>query len=168
MFYLVGGAASFVAMQIAGYLVDRFGAFVLVVVGTALHLLTLDILFLDAWTVAPIFLIFALYMMSGSVRRVPMQKLATQVLAAGQRARFMSAVCRAAHFILGRCVRPLDRADRADGSLVGMDRIACRAFVVAAAVPFSCSSSSGGCESGPGLRPLSPKKLPELRVFYHE
>src|SRR5690606_31809883 len=91
MLYLVGGVASFVALQVAGSLVDRFGAFPLVVAATIFHLLALDFLFLDHWESVTIFLTFTLYMLSGSVRMVPMQTLATQVPSAETRARFMSA-----------------------------------------------------------------------------
>lgn len=137
MLYLVGGAASFVALQIAGRLVDRFGAFPLVAVGTIFHLLALDFLFLDPWEVAPIFLIFTLYMLSGSVRMVPMQTLATQVPEADQRARFMSAQSAVQHLssAFGAFLGSFLLVALPDGTLVGMERIAWAAAAVAAAVP---------------------------------
>lgn len=138
MLYLVGGFASFLAMQIAGYLVDRFGAFPLVLAGTIFHLMALDFLFLDPWEVAPIFLIFTLYMLSGSVRMVPMQTLATQVPEADQRARFMSAQSAVQHLAsaFGAFLGSWLLVALPDGTLVGMERIAWGAAVLAAAVPF--------------------------------
>ncbi len=138
MLYLVGGIASFVALQVAGRLVDKFGAFPLVAVGTVFHLLALDFLFLDPWEVAPIFLIFTLYMLSGSVRMVPMQTLATQVPQADQRARFMSAQSAVQHLssALGAFLGSFLLVALPDGTLVGMERIAWGAAAVAAAVPL--------------------------------
>lgn len=139
MLYLVGGAASFIALQVAGLLVDRFGAFPLVIAGTVFHLLALDFLFLDPWETAPIFLIFTLYMLSGSVRMVPMQTLATQVPAADQRARFMSAQSAVQHLsaALGAFFGSAVLVALPDGSLVGMQGLAWGAAALAAAVPLS-------------------------------
>ncbi len=139
MLYLVGGAASFIALQIAGRLVDKFGAFPLVVAGTIFHLLALDFLFLDPWEVAPIFLIFTLYMVSGSVRMVPMQTLATQVPRADQRARFMSAQSAVQHLSssFGAFLGSIILIAQPDGTLLGMKPIAWAAAIVAALVPLS-------------------------------
>jgi predicted MFS family arabinose efflux permease len=138
MLYLVGGVASFLAMQVAGFLVDRFGALPLVVAGTVFHLLALDFLFLDPWDTVPIFLIFTLYMLSGSVRMVPMQTLATQVPEADQRARFMSAQSAVQHLssAIGAFVGSALLIALPDGTLVGIERIAWAAAGAAALVPF--------------------------------
>lgn len=139
MLYLVGGVASFLAVRVAGVLVDRFGALPLVLLGTVFHLLALDFLFLDPWKTAPIFLIFTLYMLSGSVRMVPMQTLATQVPEADQRARFMSAQSVVQHLSssLGAFFGSVVLIALPDGTLVGMEGIAWGAAALAAAVPLT-------------------------------
>jgi predicted MFS family arabinose efflux permease len=139
LLYLVGGVASFVSLQMAGFLVDRFGAVPLVVAGTVCHLLALDFLFLDPWETAPIFSIFALYMVSGSIRMMPIQTLATQVPAADQRARFMSAQSVVQHLssAFGAFLGSLILVALPDGTLVGMKGIAWGAAALAAAVPLT-------------------------------
>lgn len=138
MLYLVGGVASFIALRVAGFLVDRFGALPLVIVGTVFHLLALDFLFLDPWKTAPIFSIFTLYMLSGSVRMVPIQTLATQVPATDQRARFMSAQSAVQHLssAVGAFLGSMVLVALPDGKLVGMEGIAWGAAVIAAVVPL--------------------------------
>lgn len=138
MLYLVGGLASFLALKVAGYLVDRFGAAPLVVVGTAFHLLALNFLFLNPWDAVPIFVIFTLYMLSGSVRMVPMQTLATRVPKVDQRARFMSAQSAVQHSsaAMGAFLGSALLVALPDGTLVGMERIAWGAAATAIIVPF--------------------------------
>ncbi len=135
--YLVGGIASFVVMQIVGGLVDRFGATKLVIVGTLFHLLALDFFFLHPMKVIPVFVIFTLYMLSGSVRMVPIQTLATSVPTPEERARFMSAQSAVQHMAsaLGAFLGSLMLYARPDGALVGMERIAWLSLVVASMVP---------------------------------
>ncbi len=136
--YLVGGIASFAALRIVGSLVDRFGAFPLVVTGSLFHVAALDLFFLDPKKTIPIFLIFTLYMLSGSVRMVPMQTLATQVPSFDQRARFMSAQSAVQHLAsaLGAFVGSIVLIALPDGTLVGMDKIAWGALFCAVVVPF--------------------------------
>lgn len=157
MLYLVGGIASFIALQIAGVLVDRFGAFPLVVAGTIFHLLALDFLFLNPWESVPIFLIFTLYMLSGSVRMVPMQTLATQVPSAETRARFMSAQSAVQHLAsaFGAFLGSLILVAHPDGTLVGMDGLALGAAVLAAAVPLSVLFLERGLKARAKLEALS-------------
>jgi predicted MFS family arabinose efflux permease len=135
--YLVGGVASFLAMQVAGFLVDRFGALPLVVVGTLFHLVALDLFFIDPSESIPLFVIFTLYMLSGSVRMVPMQTLATQVPQIDQRARFMSSQSAVQHLssAAGAFAGSIVLIAQADGTLIGMRPIAWCAVAVASACP---------------------------------
>jgi predicted MFS family arabinose efflux permease len=138
MLYLVGGVASFVVMRIVGRLVDRFGATPLVVVGTALHAVALVTAFVYRLSWLPVLAIFVVFMLSGSVRMVPMQTLASRVPRPEQRARFMSAQSAVQHAAsaLGAVLASLVLVAAPDGTLLHMDQVALGALVVACLVPI--------------------------------
>lgn len=139
LIYLVGGVASYMAMRLAGVLVDRWGALPLVIVGTALHVSSLYLAFLQPTLLLPVVVIFALFMLSGSVRMVPMQTLATQVPGPNDRARFMSVQSAVQHIAssAGAFASSLLLVAEPTGQLRGMETVAWGALVVALAVPFS-------------------------------
>jgi len=135
--YLVGGVASFIAMRIVGFFVDRVGSTAMVVVGTVFHAVALFAAFITPVAWLPVLLIFTVYMLSGGVRMVPMQALASRVPRLEQRARFMSAQSAVQHAAsaLGAMLASLVLVASPDGKLSGMDRIAWAALVVALLVP---------------------------------
>lgn len=137
LLYLVGGVASFVAMRLVGAMVDRFGATPLIVLGTGFHVVALVAAFIEPMRWLPVLLIFTIYMLSGSVRMVPMQTLASRVPRAEQRARFMSAQSAVQHAAsaLGAMLASLVLVAAPDGSLSGMSQVAWAALVVACLVP---------------------------------
>lgn len=138
MLYLVGGVASFVVMRIVGRLVDRFGATPLVVVGTALHAVALVTAFVYRVSWLPVLAIFVVFMLSGSVRMVPMQTLASRVPRPEQRARFMSAQSAVQHAAsaLGAVLASVVLVATPDGMLLHMDQVALSALLVACLVPI--------------------------------
>ncbi len=71
--YMVGGIASFVSMRIVGYWVDRAGASRIVLLGTLFYAAALYTCFIHPTVWLPTMLVFTLFMLSGSVRMVPMQ-----------------------------------------------------------------------------------------------
>src|SRR5262249_2062850 len=91
LLYLVGGIASFGAMRGVGRLADAFGYTSMIGLGTALTVIALLRGFTTPSPSLPVLLIFTVYMLSGGVRMVPMQALASRVPRVEQRARFMSA-----------------------------------------------------------------------------
>jgi predicted MFS family arabinose efflux permease len=78
-------------MRVVGIRVDRFGATPMIVLGTVFHVVALWAAFIAPISWLPVLVIFTIYMLSGSVRMVPMQALASRVPRPEQRARFMSA-----------------------------------------------------------------------------
>ncbi|RYZ09581.1 MAG: MFS transporter [Myxococcales bacterium] len=138
LLYLVGGVASFVVMRIVGRLVDRYGATPLVVLGTALHAVALVTAFVYRIPWLPVLAVFVVFMLSGSVRMVPMQTLASRVPRPEQRARFMSAQSAVQHAAsaLGAVLASLVLVAAPDGKLLHMDQVALAALVVACLVPF--------------------------------
>lgn len=141
LLYLVGGVASFVAMRLVGVLVDRFGATPMIVLGTIFHVVALVAAFIQPTPWLPVLLIFTIYMLSGSVRMVPMQALASRVPRPEQRARYMSAQSAVQHAAsaLGATLASLVLVATPDGSLQGMSQVAWGALFVACLVPIGAS-----------------------------
>lgn len=138
LLYLVGGAASFLSMRIVGRMVDKWGPVPLVLVGTAFHVVALHTAFISPKDTLPVLIIFTLYMLSGSVRMVPIQTLASQVPQPDQRARFMSAQSAVQHMAsaLGALLGSTFLIAEPSGHLLGMDKIAWGAVVAACIAPI--------------------------------
>lgn len=138
LLYLVGGVASFVAMRLVGVLVDRFGATPMIVLGTVLHVVGLLTAFIHPLSWLPVLVIFTIYMLSGSVRMVPMQALASRVPQPQQRARFMSAQSAIQHAAsaAGAMLASLVLVAEPNGKLQGMAQVAWAALIVACLVPI--------------------------------
>jgi predicted MFS family arabinose efflux permease len=136
--YLIGGLASFAAMRVAGVLVDRYGATLLVVLGTALHAFALVTAFVHQIPWLPLAAVFTIFMLSASVRMVPLQTLSSRVPWPAQRARFMSAQSAVQHAAsaVGAMLASAMLIAAPDGKLIHMDTVALGALVVACLVPF--------------------------------
>ncbi len=137
LLYLVGGTASFLVMRVVGGAVDRFGATTVIVVGTLLHGAALLLAFVYQFPSMPVILIFTIFMLSGSVRMVPLQTLASRVPRPEQRARFMSAQSAVQHSAsaLGAMAASLFLVAQPSGRLERMDQVALAALGVACLVP---------------------------------
>lgn len=138
LLYLCGGSASFVAMRVTGILVDRIGATWMVLCGTVLYLASIATGFLLRPLLVPILLVFSVFMMSGSVRMVPLQTLASRVPSPFERAQFFS-VQSAVQHLFSACgaatgVLLLDASPA--GSLLHTERLAWFSICLAAAVPL--------------------------------
>lgn len=138
LLYLVGGLFSFVVLRIAGWATDRLGATPVVVVGTALHAAALLSMFVYAAPWLPVLATFSLFMMSGSVRMVPLQALASRVPVPQERARFMSAQSVVQHLAaaVGAIAASSVLTADATGRLSQMDHVALVALALALLVPL--------------------------------
>lgn len=138
LLYLVGGAASFVVMRLVGALVDRYGATLLVGLGTILFSGTTFVTFVVPNPALPVLVLFVLFMLSGSVRSVPLHALASRVPRPEQRARFMSAQSATQHMAsaVGASVASLFLDAQPSGRLLGMDRVAAAAALLSLSVPI--------------------------------
>jgi len=136
--YMVGGIASFVAMRVVGYWVDRAGAARMVLLGTLFYAAALYTCFIHPMAWLPTMFVFTLFMLSGSVRMVPMQTLATRVPQPEQRARFMSAQSVVQHVAsaLGAMGASACLGSTASGALHGMESIAWIALALGCFVPL--------------------------------
>jgi hypothetical protein len=81
---------------------------------------------------------FMLYMLSGSVRMVPLQTLATKVPDAARRARYMSTQSAVQHVCssLGAMGASFAMSADSHGAIRGIEGVAVFAIVVATLVPF--------------------------------
>lgn len=135
--YLAGGGASFVASQLVGSLVDRFGAARLVVVGSAMFMTALVFTFIYPVDLDHVVFLFPVLMTSATMRGVPLQTLATRVPNPEARARFMSAQSTMQHLAsavgAGAAAFVLDAEP--SGKLVGMPTVAFAAMGIALFVP---------------------------------
>jgi predicted MFS family arabinose efflux permease len=138
LLYLVGGVASYFAVRLVGIGVDRFGSLTLVLVGTALHAFALFFGFISPTGSLPVVLVFTAFMLSGGVRMVPIQTLASRIPAPSVRARFMSAQSAVQHTAsaAGAFLSSAWLTAEPSGRLVGIEPIASVALALALVVPF--------------------------------
>jgi predicted MFS family arabinose efflux permease len=137
LLYLVGGGVSFVAMQVGGRMVDRFGSVGVVLVGSLL--LALDLLFgfihKPSWM--PAMAIFVGMMLGNSVRAVAFSALSTRVPPPRERARFLSVQSSVQHgaSALGAVLSTLFLSEGSDHRLYGITGVAIFALIMVAIVP---------------------------------
>jgi predicted MFS family arabinose efflux permease len=138
LLYLVGGVASFAATRVVGPLVDRFGATRLLSAGTAVFMTATFFGFVHPLHQVPVLAVFVLFMLSATLRGVPLQALASRVPRPQQRARFMSAQSATQHLAsaVGAIVASALLSADASGRLLGMEHVALGSLVLAMAVPF--------------------------------
>jgi predicted MFS family arabinose efflux permease len=138
LLYLVGGLFSFVTLRVAGWASDKVGATRVVAVGTALHAGALLTMFVHPLPWLPVLAVFSLFMMSGSVRMVPLQALASRVPHRRERARFMSAQSVVQHLAsaLGAIAASSVLIADHEGRLSHMDHVALVALALALVVPL--------------------------------
>lgn len=162
--YFVGGVASFFSNRLVGVLVDRFGATRMVAAGTAVFMLTLYFGFLHPLEVEHVLFLFPLLMLSGTLRGVPMNTLASRVPAPDVRARFMSAQNAVQHIAsafgaLGASV--VLTADET-GRLYGMHHVALFALVISVVVPLISAYVERGVRERERLTAAAPPEPPPV------
>jgi predicted MFS family arabinose efflux permease len=149
--YMVGGALSFFAMQVAGRATDRFGAAAVATVATAILLVAMQLWFVTppAGVTHAVMPLFVAFMASMSIRNVSMTALATRVPRFDQRAAYMSLQSTAQHVAssAGAVVSSRLLSDGPDGRLIGMPVVAMLAAVLALALPPLLAVISRGVRS---------------------
>jgi predicted MFS family arabinose efflux permease len=135
--YLVGGLASFVANRPVGMLVDRFGATRLVLAGTLIFVVAVHFGYVAPVSADHVIYVFALMMLSATVRGVPINTLASRVPAPAERARFMSALNATQHIssAAGALGAALLLESDAQGRLYGMVTVARISIGISLVVP---------------------------------
>jgi len=135
--YLVGGSVSFVAMQVGGRLVDRFGSLGVATAGSTL--LSCDLLFgfvaRPSWM--PALAIFVGMMLGNSIRGVAVSALSTRVPRPSDRARFLSLQSSVQHAAsaLGALLSTSFLRESSDHRLIGIPSVAIFSLLAVISVP---------------------------------
>jgi predicted MFS family arabinose efflux permease len=137
LLYLVGGIVSFVMMQLAGYLTDRFGPAIVVACGALLLTLALLAGFVFNTFYLPILFVFVIFMSAQGVRNVAVNALTSRVPEPHERASFQSAqsAVQSCAMALGGFVSTLLLHQLPDHKLEGMPRVALLALSLALIAP---------------------------------
>ncbi len=139
MLYLIGGAASFFVMRIAGRAIDRVGAAAVSVVGTIGIIIVLYLGYIAPGQLGgtAVLLLFVGFMLSMSVRNVAMVSLTSRVPRADQRAGYMSLQSTAQHVAsaTGAFVSSRLLHDTPAGRLDGIDTVSMLAVGLALLLP---------------------------------
>jgi predicted MFS family arabinose efflux permease len=137
LLYLIGGVAAFAVLQVAGRLVDRFGAIVITGVGTALLVAVFSVGFLPDPPILHPAALFVGMMVGASVRNVALNTLTSRVPSPAERGRYMSLQSTVQHLAasVGAIGASAVLSERPDGALVGLDRVAMGSIVLILAVP---------------------------------
>jgi predicted MFS family arabinose efflux permease len=140
--YLVGGLAAFAVLQVSGRLVDRYGAPLVVVAGSALLFVVFAIGFLPPLPLVPVAALFVGMMCGASIRNVAMNALSTKVPAPDERGRYMSLQSTTQHVSssVGAFGAAALLTEQPDGALVGMPVVASLSMVGIAVVPLLIAS----------------------------
>jgi MFS family permease len=138
MLYLVAGAVSFVAMQVTGRMVDRFGATVVAAVGTAGFVIVVGAGCATGTPHLPALAFFVGFMLSQALRNVAMNTVSTMVARPHERAAYQSLQSSAQHLASagGAILSSRLLIERPDHSLGGMERVAAFALSLSLMLPI--------------------------------
>jgi predicted MFS family arabinose efflux permease len=136
--YLVGGIASFAVVRVAGPVVDRIGSTPVAALGTILVSACLVIGFLPSHPIAPVMLVFSIFMCTGSLRGVPLSALSSKLPAPHERAQYMSLQSAVQHLSssAGAIGASMILVTAADHRLLHMDVVVTIAIALAAMMPL--------------------------------
>jgi predicted MFS family arabinose efflux permease len=140
--YLFGGVCSFLALPVAGRLVDRFGGARIAAPATAVVAWVIYEGFMRARPWLPVTLVFVVWMGAMGFRNVAMQTATSKVPSAAERARFMSLQSAVQHGAssLGAMLSTAMLSQGADGRLVGVGRVAAFTVAMFATLPFALAA----------------------------
>lgn len=137
LLYLAGGAVSFFAMRLAGWLVDRFGSFRVATVAALIVAVVTWSGFGVPTPKVPVVVIFMGFMLANALRNVAYNTLTSKVPRPRERARFMSLQSAVAHAAsaTGAFLSARMLGEGAGGRLEGMPRVAVASIALALLVP---------------------------------
>jgi predicted MFS family arabinose efflux permease len=138
LLYFCGGLCSFIGLQFAGRLVDRFGGTRVAAPATAIAVFVVVEGFGLAHPWLPPIAVFVLWMTSMSFRNVAMQTVTSRVPSPTERARFMSLQNAVQHgsAAVGAMLSTTMLSEGADHRMVGMPRVVAMTATLFATLPF--------------------------------
>lgn len=138
--YFFGGLSSFATLQVAGRMVDRFGAVRVGTAGSFVVVALVGTVFLAQASWCPPTLFFILFMMAMGTRNVAYQALTSRVPGPGERARFQSLQSAIQHgasaagaFLAAQMLTPSSGEPR---RLLGMGAVAVVSMALSATIPW--------------------------------
>jgi predicted MFS family arabinose efflux permease len=136
--YFIGGIASLASMQVCGFLVDKFGAFFVTAISSAILCFDIYFGYHEASKLLPPAVLFVLFMLGMSIRGVAISSLATRVPKPQERARFMSFQSAIQHISssLGAFVSSYFLTVGLDGKLQNMPFVATLSLISILFIPF--------------------------------
>lgn len=136
--YFVGGILGFATMRLIGSLVDRHGSFRVGTVGTLIWVSTIYVGFYSYLPQIPVMVIFVAFMVTSSMRGVPLNTLTTKVPSPRERARFMSIQSAVQHFsaAIGAFLSAQMLSELPDKRLVGMPAVSLATMGLGLTFPF--------------------------------
>lgn len=137
MLYMVGGSVAFVVTRFVGGLVDRFGSSRVAALGSLSFVGVVGLGLVDPRVHLPVMAFFIVFMITGSLRGVPLNTVASRVPAPEERGRYMSLQSAVQHLAsaLGAFLSSKMLSEGPGGVLVGMPRVALAAMALGALFP---------------------------------
>lgn len=138
LLYFVGGLSSFLALQLGGQLIDRWGSLVFAWLGTGLLVLVLVVGFIMSPPLALVMPIFCSLMMAISIRTLAVTTFISSLPAPDRCAGFLSLNAAIQHLAsaVGSVLATRLLTTDADGSLQGMHQVGLLAVVCAISLPL--------------------------------
>ena len=136
LLYGAGGVVSFLTLRTIGRLVDRYGSFLVNMVGTAFFVLVIWVGFIWTDPRVPVMPVFVFLMFANGLRNVSYSTLASKVPPPEERARFMSLQSMVQH--LGSAAGAFLSSEilvEVDGQLQHMDQVGWLAIMLIALMP---------------------------------
>lgn len=122
--FFLGGAISFFAMRIAGYMVDRYSTSFVGFIGISFVIFSIYFSYIRFIEFMPFVIIFAFFMVGMSIRNVANSTISSKIPSSYDRAGFMSITSSLSHLFssLGSGLASL-LISNVDDKLQGMDRV---------------------------------------------
>jgi predicted MFS family arabinose efflux permease len=126
LIYMIGGAFVFGTARLAGWLADRYGEPLVMVIGATLYAAVLLFGFIYPVDAIPVLVVFVGFMISSTFRFIPLLVLLSRIPAPHERARFMSthSVVQSVASAIGAMLGAQLLTEHPDGSLAGIDHVA--------------------------------------------
>jgi predicted MFS family arabinose efflux permease len=143
---MIGGAFAFGTARLVGWLVDRYGATLVVASGTTLYAAVLIVGFIYPVDAISVRVILVGLMISSGLRFVPMMALSSLIPRPEERARFLSleAAVDSVAVTIGAMLGAEMLSERPDGSLAGIDDVAWLAIAMTTVYTVLCYAIGRG------------------------
>ena len=133
LLYLIGGCAAFFFVRLAGFCVDRWSGFTMLLFSISLLSFVLYTGFLNEPSLVPVLAFFPMFMVANTTRHVTVTTVITKVPMPDERAGFMSVITSLQNFAIaaGSFIASLFLTSESDGRLIGISHLAMVTLILA-------------------------------------